>query len=142
MKTKRFSDSRRRLIRHGIDTGGALLATAALPRTLMAAPTEPSGAGPANETLKTIHSLRTIHGDFSDKAVPDETIQLIISASVRAANASAYQSYSIIVVKEGETIRKLTTGAVCFSIAWTTRASTMPPPTWGIASRARTWSRS
>jgi nitroreductase len=108
MKTKRFNDSRRRLIRHGIDTGGALLATAAFSKTLMAAPTEPSHAGPANETLKTIHSLRTIHGDFSDKAVPDETIQLIISASVRAANASAMQSYSIIVVKDGATIDKLT----------------------------------
>jgi nitroreductase len=61
-----------------------------------------------NETLKTIHSLRTIHGDFSDKAVPDEAIQLIIGASVRAANASAYQSYSIVVVKDGATIAKLT----------------------------------
>ena len=61
-----------------------------------------------NDTLKTIHSLRTIHGDFSDKAVPDETIQLVIGASVRAANASAMQSYSIIVVKDGATIHKLT----------------------------------
>jgi nitroreductase len=108
MKTKRFDDSRRRLIRHGINTGGALLATAALSRTLEAAPVESSSAGPANETLRTIHSLRTIHGDFSDKVVPDETIQLIISASVRAANASALQSYAIIVVKDGTTIEKLT----------------------------------
>ena len=107
MKTKPFNHSRRRLIRHGIDAGGALLASAAFSRTL-AAPTEPTNAGPANETLKTIHSLRTIHGDFSDKAVPDETIQLIISASVRAANASALQSYSIIVVRDGSTISKLT----------------------------------
>jgi len=108
MNTKRFDHSRRRLMRHGIDVGGALLATAAFSRTLKASPTEPSKAVPANETLKTIHSLRTIHGDFSDKAVPDETIQLVIGASVRAANASAMQSYSIIVVKDGATIHKLT----------------------------------
>jgi nitroreductase len=108
MTTKRLDNSRRRLIRHGIDMGGALLATAALPGTLKAASIEPSNAVPANETLKTIHSLRTIHGDFSDKTVPDETIQLIIGASVRAANASAMQSYSIIVVKDGATIQKLT----------------------------------
>jgi nitroreductase len=40
--------------------------------------------------------------------VPDETIQLVIGASVRAANASAMQSYSIIVVKDGATIGELT----------------------------------
>jgi nitroreductase len=108
MRTKRLDNSRRRLIRHGIDMGGALLATVAFPGTLKAASIEPSNAVPANETLKTIHSLRTIHGDFSDKAVPDETIQLVIGASVRAANASAMQSYSIIVVKDGPTIQKLT----------------------------------
>jgi nitroreductase len=67
-----------------------------------------SEAAPANETLKTIHGLRTIHGDFSDKAVPDETIRLILDASVCAANAAAYQSYSIIVVRDGATIEKLT----------------------------------
>ena len=71
---------------------------------LRAAPIEPAQALPANETLKTIHSLRTIHGNFSDKAVPDDTIRLIIGASVRAANASAYQSYSIVVVKDAATI--------------------------------------
>ena len=70
MRTTRLDNSRRRLIRQGIDMGVALLATAAFSRTLKAAPAEPSNAVPLNETLKTIHSLRTIHGDFSDKAVP------------------------------------------------------------------------
>jgi len=108
MKTRRLDASRRRLIRHGIDVGGALLATAAFARPLKAAATEPSSAAPANETLKTIHGLRTIHGDFSERVVPDETIQLVVGASVRAANASAMQSYSIVVVKDGATIHKLT----------------------------------
>ena len=51
-----------------------------------------------NETIKTIHSLRTIHGDFSDKKIPDSDFDAILDASVRAANASARQSYSIIVI--------------------------------------------
>lgn len=54
-----------------------------------------------NETLRTIHSLRTTRaGDFSDKSISDEDLQTIIKASIRAANASARQSYSIIVVDD------------------------------------------
>ncbi len=53
-----------------------------------------------NETLKTIHSLRTIHGDFTDKQIPDHDLQQILNASVRAANSSAMQTYSIIVIKD------------------------------------------
>ncbi|HEV2134386.1 MAG TPA: nitroreductase family protein [Terracidiphilus sp.] len=53
-----------------------------------------------NNTLKTIHSLRTIHGNFADKAIPEAALQAILEASVRAANASNNQSYSILVVKD------------------------------------------
>ena len=42
-----------------------------------------------NETLKTIHSLRTIHGNFSDQEVSSEDLNTILEACVRAANASA-----------------------------------------------------
>jgi nitroreductase len=52
--------------------------------------------------------LRTIHGDFSDKAVSDQDIETILGASVRAANASAFQSYSIVAVRDPEMQR-----AVC-----------------------------
>ncbi len=61
-----------------------------------------------NETLKTIHSLRTIHGDFSAKQVSEADLTAILEASVRAANASLMQSYSIIVVRDGPTMQKLT----------------------------------
>jgi nitroreductase len=54
----------------------------------------------ANETLKTIHNLRTIHGNFLDKAMPESALQTILKASVRAANASNMQSYSVVVVKD------------------------------------------
>jgi nitroreductase len=60
-----------------------------------------------NETLKTLHSLRSIHGDFSDRDIIDEDLQAILNASVRAANASARQSYSIIVVEDRDLMKQL-----------------------------------
>lgn len=60
-----------------------------------------------NETLKTIHSMRTIHGNFSSQDVKDEDIDVILDACVRAANASARQSYSIVVVKDRELMKEL-----------------------------------
>jgi nitroreductase len=53
-----------------------------------------------NETIKTIGSLRTIHGNFLDKPLPESALQTILQASIRAANASNMQSYSIVVVKD------------------------------------------
>ena len=55
---------------------------------------------PQNDTLKTIHSLRSIHGDFTDRPIPDAALQAILGACVRAANASNNQSYAILVVKD------------------------------------------
>ena len=46
-----------------------------------------------NDTIKTINSLRTIHGNFSEREIKDEDIRVILGACVRAANASARQSY-------------------------------------------------
>jgi nitroreductase len=81
--------TRRRFIaKSGVALGGGLLAGRA------------RAATPANETLATIAKLRTIHGDFSDKPVSDQDLETIIGASVRAANASAFQSYSIVVVRD------------------------------------------
>lgn len=60
-----------------------------------------------NEVLKTIHSLRSIHGNFSSREIRDEDIRVILDACVRAANASARQSYSIVVVKDRELMKKL-----------------------------------
>jgi nitroreductase len=76
------------IVKSGAALGGGLLAG----RT--------RAATPANETLATIAKLRTIHGDFSDKEVTDRDLETILGASVRAANASAFQSYSIVVVRD------------------------------------------
>ena len=64
---------------------------------------------PANETLNTIRSLRTIHGNFLDKPLPEAALQTILKASVRAANASNMQSYSIVVVKDRSRMKEVCT---------------------------------
>lgn len=60
-----------------------------------------------NETLKTIHNLATTHGYFTDRPVSAEDLETIVQASLRAANASARQSYSLVVVEDRQVIRQL-----------------------------------
>jgi nitroreductase len=62
-----------------------------------------------NETIRTIHNLRTIHGNFTDKDIPDESVELILQSSIRAANASNMQTYSIVVVKDREKMKQICT---------------------------------
>lgn len=67
----------------------------------------PAAAAPANETLKTIGELRTTHGNFQDKPLPEAALQTILEASLRTANASNTQSYSIVVVKDRKRMKEL-----------------------------------
>lgn len=101
MKTQ---SHRRTFIKQGaVLGGGLLLLEPAAPGVRAAdnATTSPDEApSPGNETLKTIRALRSIHGNFLDKPLPEPALQTILQASVRAANASNNQSYSIIVVKD------------------------------------------
>jgi nitroreductase len=60
-----------------------------------------------NETLRTIHSLRTIHGGFSEREVSDADLTTILEASVRAANASGCQSYAIVVLDDRAKMKEL-----------------------------------
>lgn len=60
-----------------------------------------------NETLRTIHSLRTIHGDFSERDVTEADLTTILEASVRAANASGRQSYAIVVLDDRAKMKEL-----------------------------------
>ena len=129
MKIFERTGSRRRFFRGGLIFGGGLLAVPA------------SEAAPANETLKSIHSLRTIHGDFSDKPVPDESVQGILDATVRAANASNSQTYSIIVSRDPAKIQKLT-GTARPACCCTAPITPGPPTwrnTWGTRSARSTW---
>jgi nitroreductase len=54
----------------------------------------------SNETIGTIRALHTTHGNFANKTIPDTTLRTILQCSIRAANASNNQSYSIVVVTE------------------------------------------
>jgi nitroreductase len=60
-----------------------------------------------NETLQTIHNLRSIHGNFSSREITQEDLGLILDGCVRAANASCRQSYSIIVIEERDMMKEL-----------------------------------
>ena len=59
-----------------------------------------------NLVLDTIMGLRSIRR-FSEKEISKEDLNKIIKSSVRAANASGRQSYSIIVVDDKEILEKL-----------------------------------
>jgi nitroreductase len=60
------------------------------------------------DALETIHRLRSTHGHFDlDREIPESDLQTILGASVRAATASHRQSYSIVVVRDKETMGKI-----------------------------------
>lgn len=86
------SENRRSFLKQGAMLGSGLF--------LAQSATGQIPAPPANETLKTIAKLRTIHGNFLDRPIPEEALQAVLQASVRAASASNTQTYSIIVVKD------------------------------------------
>ncbi len=61
-----------------------------------------------NDTLRTIGGLRSIHGNFSARPIADADMEAIIGAAVRAANASARQSYSMVVLDDAASMREVT----------------------------------
>lgn len=60
-----------------------------------------------NESLKNIQQLRSVRS-FTDRKINQEDLDVILEASIRTANASSRQAYSIIVLKDEEKIK-----AVC-----------------------------
>ena len=60
-----------------------------------------------NETLETIHSLRTIHGNFTDRPIPQEQLDMILQASIQAPNGSGLQTYSIVIIKDRDRMMKI-----------------------------------
>ncbi|OLS13986.1 MAG: nitroreductase [Promethearchaeota archaeon CR_4] len=60
-----------------------------------------------NATLKIINSLRSIHGNFSPKDISESHLLQIIDASIKTANSSARQCYSIIVIDDREQMQEL-----------------------------------
>jgi len=101
----KMTTTRRRFVRGGMAVTGGL---AAIP-ALSFADAAPADDTLPNDTFRIIHSLRSIHGDFSDKRVSDTDVKAILEATVRAANASNTQSYSIVVSRDPDKIQKVTT---------------------------------
>jgi len=60
-----------------------------------------------NETIKTIQNLRTIHGNFADRNISDSDLDVILKTAVCAANSSARQCYSIIVISDKEKMKQI-----------------------------------
>jgi nitroreductase len=88
--------SRRTFFQRGaLVTGGFLL------------PDEGAQTAPPNETIKIIRSLRSIHGNFLDKPLPEPALETILQSSLRAANASNNQSYSIVVIKNRQMMKSV-----------------------------------
>ncbi len=104
MKTE---SPRRTFLKQSTVLGGSLLLLG--PQAQRARAAE-KGVNPAtNETIRTIQGLRTIHGNFLDKPIPEAALETILQASVRAANASNGQSYSIVVVTDRKKMKAICT---------------------------------
>ena len=107
------SNNRRDFLKQGALVGGGMLLMRTNPQQAMAEETKKQPAQEqtqsTNETLKTIGKLRTIHGNFLDKPLSESALQTILQASVRAANTSNMQNYSIVVVKEQEKMKQVCT---------------------------------
>lgn len=90
--------NRRTFVKHSALLGaGACL----LPASAARAAEPAASTGPfRNSTLETIHRAHTTHGNFTAKEIPDELVDEIIQASVRAPGASNLQCYSIVVVRD------------------------------------------
>jgi nitroreductase len=95
---------RRHFLKKGLALGGGMAILSNASR--LKADQSPS-TNAANETFKTIYGLRTIHGNFIEKNIPDDQILQIVNASVQAANSSNMQAYSIIVVKDREKMKNV-----------------------------------
>jgi nitroreductase len=64
----------------------------------------------SNETLDVIHTLRTTHGDFSDRAIGEIDLRKVLEATVRAGNASNAQNYAIIVIRDRDVMKEVSGG--------------------------------
>ena len=81
--TPNSTSSRRSFLKQSALAGSSLLFLSAGSRGLGAEPARSEGTdatAPTNDTLKTIRSLRTIHGNFLDQPLPEPALQAILRA--------------------------------------------------------------
>ncbi len=103
-----MNTNRRTFLTRGALLGAGVCLLPELRLRAQGAPTTTS-SGPAyrNATLETIHRARTTHGNFTKQDIPDDALQEIIGASIRAPGASNNQCYSIIVVRDRAKMKQL-----------------------------------
>jgi nitroreductase len=58
--------------------------------------------------MDVLNNLHTVHGNFSDKPISDSDLALILASCVKGANAANRQSYSNIVIRGTENVKKIT----------------------------------
>jgi nitroreductase len=105
MKTKIF---RRDFFKNILISGCAMLVPAFIRNAVAGQKDQaPLLSQSGNETLKTIHSLRTIHGNFTDQSISQKHLDLIMQASIQAPNGSGLQTYSIVVIQDREKMKKI-----------------------------------
>lgn len=61
-----------------------------------------------DKILDSIKTLRSVHDEFNDKEVSDEIINKIINCSMKSANASNVQRYSMILLEDSDLIYDIT----------------------------------
>lgn len=61
-----------------------------------------------NPTLATIKALHTNHGRFGDREVTEEDLTTVLASATRAANSSARQAYSVVVLDDRDRMESLT----------------------------------
>ena len=66
--------------------------------------------------MDTIDELRTIHGDFAERDIPDEVLEKIVRSSVKAANSSARQAYAIVVTRRKDVMASFGYTGACMLI--------------------------
>ena len=52
-------------------------------------PDEGAQSAPPNDTIKTIRGLRSTHGNFLDKPIPETALETILQSSLRATPSSS-----------------------------------------------------
>lgn len=100
----RRATSRRAFISGATAVGGLLLAS---PLASSLAADETSAPAAPNDTIKTIRNLRSTHGNFTEREIPEEQLQTILQSSLRAANASNMQNYSIVVLRDRQVMKEV-----------------------------------
>lgn len=104
MKTQ---SNRRNFIQKTLFIASGVLSSKLISANSYSSKNEINNGETSNETLETIHNLHTTHGNFSSKEIPDNEIEQVRLASIKAANSSNMQTYSIIEIRDKELMKSV-----------------------------------